>query len=316
MARPWRIQYPDAVYHVTSRGNDQGSIFITDHDRKDFLGLLGEGVKRFNLEVFAFCLMSNHYHMFLRTPEGNLSSSIHWLNTTYSIRFHGRHRRSGHLFEGRFKSVLVLDECHFAHLSMYIHLNPLKAGIVKDPLDYEWSSYRDYIRPKSRYDWLDREVILDEYGRGSDRFRRYSSACLALFDTEPSFLQQLQTGTFIGSQEAAEKILKKYRPSGNMEMVPSYRLFSRNVVDVEKELEKVARIFKIKPDDLKKRRRSFPPRKAACWHLVENCGRNIKEVAELMNVKPTAVSMALANFKKMMEKDKDIKKRMESLIVI
>jgi len=99
MARPWRIQYEDAVYHVIARGNNRQDIFLIDEDRQDFLELLGQTSERFNLEIFAFCLMSNHFHLFLRTPEANLAPAMHWLNATYSIHFLHRHHRSGHLLQ-------------------------------------------------------------------------------------------------------------------------------------------------------------------------------------------------------------------------
>ena len=143
MARPWRIQYPDAIYHVTSRGNNRQEIFLEDEDRRLFLDTLAAVISRFNLHLFAFCLMSNHFHLFLRTPQANLSRAMQWLIGTYTRRFLGRHRRGGHLFQGRFKAALVADEGHWLNLSLYLHLNPVRAGLVEDPAGYEWARFRD-----------------------------------------------------------------------------------------------------------------------------------------------------------------------------
>ena len=164
MARPWRIQYEGAVYHVAARGNNRHEIFLDDSDKEYFLNLLARAAARFELRIFAFCLMTNHYHLFLQTETANLSAAMHWLNCAYTVYFNRRHKRIGHLLQGRFKSVLVIDEIHWLHLSMYIHLNPVRAKIVEDPAEYPWSSFRDYTSAKSRFDWLDRDLILENYG--------------------------------------------------------------------------------------------------------------------------------------------------------
>lgn len=154
MARPWRIQYPDEAYHVVQRGNNRQDIFGHNEDREDFLELLGECAERFRLHIFAFCLMTNHYHLFLRPPEANLAPAMHWVNVTYSIHFLHRHKRSGHLFQGRYKAVLVLGDEHWQVLSFYLHLNPVRTKMVEKLGDYAWSSFRDYTRARSRFKWL------------------------------------------------------------------------------------------------------------------------------------------------------------------
>src|SRR4030042_904598 len=117
MALPWRIQFPGAVYHVTARGNNRQDIFSGPEDRREFLELLGRAASRFGLKVFAFCLMSNHYHLFLCTLQPNLAAAMKWLNGTYTARCNRRHQRSGHLFQGRYKSILVADEAPWPQLS-------------------------------------------------------------------------------------------------------------------------------------------------------------------------------------------------------
>jgi len=317
MARPWRIQYPDAVYHLTSRGNNQAPIFLSDADRRDFLRLLVEAVKRFRLEIFAFCLMDNHYHLFLRTPEANLSAAFHWLNATYTIRFQRRHHQCGHFLQGRFKAVLVLEQAHWHHLSMYVHLNPVRAGIVSDPADYEWSSFRDYIRARPRYDWLQRDQLLSEYGAGAARLGRYQRECRALAGVKPDFVEQLKSGVAIGAKRLVDQLLEKFRPAGDPDSVPSYKKFkklARPEINVKRELARVAKVFRVKPEELLERRRNFPGRKAAYWHLVEHCQMSVTAAARLMKVKTTAVSLGIKSFKLMREKDRRLRMRTESLI--
>ena len=160
MARPWRIEYAGARYHVLSRGNGRQDIFYDDSDRLLFLKTVGEMSERFEVHVCAYVLMGNHYHLLLKTPRGNLSRCMQWLGVTYTRRFNLRHLRSGHLFQGRFKSILVQDDAYLLRLTYYIHRNPLRAGIVERLADYRWSSYRCYAYGRKTPDWLSNDLIL------------------------------------------------------------------------------------------------------------------------------------------------------------
>ena len=127
MARAWRIAFEGALYHVLSRGNEKRDIFYGDDDRRLFLDTLGDMAQRFEIEVFVYVLMDNHYHLLLRTRRANLSRAMQWLGVTYTNRFNARHSRSGHLFQGRFKNMLVQNDAYLLQLSYYIHRNPLRA---------------------------------------------------------------------------------------------------------------------------------------------------------------------------------------------
>jgi putative transposase len=164
MARPIRIEFSGAVYHVMARGNDRRSIYRDDQDRQTFLATLAEMVQRFGVKVHAYCLMPNHYHLVLTTPVANLSQAVGWLQVTYTVRFNRRHRRSGHLFQGRFKAQLVEADEYAQWLVEYVHLNPVRPVRKSQPLaaerqteldGYEWSSHRDYagLREKTP-EWL------------------------------------------------------------------------------------------------------------------------------------------------------------------
>ena len=136
MGRAWRIEYDGALYHILSRGNEQKDIFYDDQDRLLFLSAIGEMSERFEIDVFAYVLMDNHYHLLLKTNRANLSKSMQWLGVTYTRRSNLRHFRSGHLFQGRFNSIIVQNGAYLMRLSCYIHRNPLIAGIVKRLADY------------------------------------------------------------------------------------------------------------------------------------------------------------------------------------
>ena len=141
MARPLRIEYPGAMYHVTSRGNARAAIFENDADRFLFLSILTQTIKRFNWLCHAYCLMDNHYHLMIETPDGNLSAGMRQLNGVFTQAINRSHGKDGHLFKGRFMAILVERQIYLTELCRYVVLNPVRAGMVKVPEDYVWSSY-------------------------------------------------------------------------------------------------------------------------------------------------------------------------------
>lgn len=142
MARPLRLEYKNAVYHVTSRGNAGAAIFLNDVDRVRFLEVLGTVVDRFGWVCHAYCLMTNHYHLLVETPQPNLSRGMQHLNSVYTQWFNRRHSRAGHLVQGRFKSIVVEKESYLLELARYVVLNPVRAKMVRSARDWRWSSYR------------------------------------------------------------------------------------------------------------------------------------------------------------------------------
>jgi len=141
MARPVRLEFPGAIYHLTARGNAQNDTFLDDEDRHLFLVCFGEIVARLGWLCHAYCLMDNHYHLLIETPDGNLSEGMRQLNGVYTQRFNRRHRRVGHLFQGRFKAIVVERDSYLLELCRYVVLNPLRARRVKHIEHYPWSSY-------------------------------------------------------------------------------------------------------------------------------------------------------------------------------
>jgi len=160
MARPLRIEYPEAVYHVTSRGNARNKIFSDDQDREIFLSNLGAVVTRYNWLCHAYCLMDNHYHLMVETPDANLSIGMRQLNGIYTQRYNRRHHKTGHLFEGRFKAILVQKDNYLLELCRYVVLNPLRAGMVEKPKAWRWSSYQATAGLRKRSDYLTTDWIL------------------------------------------------------------------------------------------------------------------------------------------------------------
>jgi putative transposase len=163
MTRPLRIEFPNAVYHVLNRGNARASIFDDDGDRILFLTIFTQVVKRYNWVCHAYCLMDNHYHLLVETPDGNLSVGMRQLNGNFTQAFNRKHHRDGHLFRGRFKSILVEKENHLLELCRYIVLNPVRAGMVKTPEEYQWSSYLSTLGKHPMPEYLKNEWILSNF---------------------------------------------------------------------------------------------------------------------------------------------------------
>ncbi|MFA5370978.1 MAG: transposase [Sideroxydans sp.] len=164
MARSLRLEFPGAIYHVTSRGNARNPIFMDDEDRILFQTCLGEAVTRFRWRCHAYCLMDNHYHLLIETPEGNLSAGMRQLNGLYTQRFNRRHERVGHLFQGRFKAIVVDRDSYLLELCRYIVLNPIRAGMVEKLEHYMWSSYRATMGLSGSPAWLETDWVLSQFG--------------------------------------------------------------------------------------------------------------------------------------------------------
>jgi REP element-mobilizing transposase RayT len=172
MARPLRIEYAGALYHVMSRGNEQRPIVTDDVDRHKRLGWLQRTVETYGWRLHAFVLMGNHEHLFVETPEPNLSVGMQYLNGSYTSYFNRRIGRVGHLFQGRFKAHLIDEQGYFQTVSRYIHLNPVRASLVERPGDYPWSSYAGYVRATKALKWVTYDCVLRDFGPGDDGVRR------------------------------------------------------------------------------------------------------------------------------------------------
>jgi len=209
MARPWRIEYAGALYHLLSRGNHQQDIFLLDQDRRSFLKAIGEMSERYDVDIFAYVLMNNHYHLLLRTNRANLSKSMQWLGTTYTTRFNLRHARYGHLFQGRYKSIIIENGSYLLQLSYYIHRNPLRAGTIKRLIDYRWSSYPAYAYNKRHPEWLNTSLILSQFN-ATDKRRLYRESVQKYSDEKKHIWEDVRHGLFYGTQAFIDQIKGTY----------------------------------------------------------------------------------------------------------
>lgn len=174
MTRPLRLEFPGALYHVTSRGDHLEAIYRDDIDRVAWLDILALVCRRFNFVIHAYCEMTNHYHVVIETVEGNLSQGMRQLNGLYTQHFNRRHRLVGHLFQGRYKAILVQKESYLLELMRYVVLNPLRARMVHTPQEWPWSSHRYLMGVCEAPDWFDTEWLLEQFGpTPSEAAQRY-----------------------------------------------------------------------------------------------------------------------------------------------
>ncbi len=228
MARPLRIEYPGAIYHLTARGNAQGAIFLYDEDRFAFLAILDGLVERYNWYCHGYCLMDNHYHLLLETPEANLSTGMRQLGGIYTQKFNRQHNRVGHLFQGRYKSILVEKENYLLELCRYIVLNPVRANIVADPADYPWSSYTATAGHINKPPFLSIDWILSQFGKtpesAQDRYREFVMDGVG----KESPWKHLKGQCLLGSEQFLDKLAPELdRKSGEKEIPRRTRFAGR-----------------------------------------------------------------------------------------
>ena len=328
MARPLRIEYEGAVYHVTMRGNQQRAIFRCNQDRDRFLFKLAESLERYEVSLYLFCLMTNHVHLLLETPRGNLSRFMHRLQTAYTVYFNRRHQQSGHLMQGRFSASLVNEDEYILKLSRYVHLNPIFVGEHKDKSqkervevlrNYAWSSYRSYVGKVKPLDYVDYGPVLSMMGglerKQASAYRRFVEG--GIVDIDAAFIEgKNRSKLCLGSDAFHDEIGAMYRDlvegRDHKEDV-SFRHENKQV-SVENVLECVCEILKISPATLRERQRDSLVRPIASKALCDHAGLTQREVAEVLGLNSGgAVSKQLAMLAAKHTKDKSLQETLKDL---
>jgi len=227
MARPLRIEFEGALYHVTSRGNAGSEVFIDDVDRLQFLEILGNTIERFGWICHAYCLMSNHYHLLIETPEPNLSRGMQHLNGVYTQWFNRKHSRFGHLVQGRFKSIVVEKESYLLELARYIVLNPVRAKMVRSARDWRWSSYRATAGQTQPPKFLTTDWLLSQFGKdrasAAHAYRRFVKRGKGI-----DIWEERIAGVLMGSDSFVQSLRPLLRDlEGNREFSREERLATR-----------------------------------------------------------------------------------------
>ena len=305
MGRPLRIEYAGAYYHVTSRGNERKDVFKSQKDREQFLSYLESAVNRYDAIIHAYCLMSNHYHLILETPSGNLSKIMQHINGAYTNYFNIKRKRNGHLFQGRFKAIVVEVDEYALELSRYIHLNPVRASMVNRPEEYRWSSYLDYTGERKRPDWLKTSLILEYFGNGKECHCKYRLFVEELLGSEyNSPLTSVVASTILGNESFVTRVTEKYVDGKQQQ---------------DRELP-AARVLTTKPtlqavlDAVKTSSISSKLEKNVSIYLCHKySGSGLKEIGEKFGIKESAVSQSSHRFITFLEKDNELREQVENI---
>ena len=285
MARPLRIEHPGAVYHVTSRGNAREAIFLSDADRRKFLDVLANTVEKYNWLCHAFCLLDNHYHLVVETPDPNLSLGMRQLNGVYTQSFNRTHQRGGHVFQGRYKAILVEKDSHLLELCRYVVLNPVRSGMVAKPDDLKWSSYKSTAYSGAVQEYLTIDWVLGQFAEKTvtarQRYRKFVAD--GLVDQERPW-KKLVGQVFLGSESFVARMEELLGDKREIREIPRAQRYPGR--------PPLNRLFGDTP---------FADRQQRNQRMVEShitYGYTLKEIADFLGVHYTTVSNVVASTRK------------------
>ena len=308
------MNYPDTFYHVLSRANDKRDVFHSKDDYEKFKETIGRMVGRYDMVVHGYVLMRNHYHLLIRTKQANLSRAIQWLGLTYSMWFNRRYARSGHLFQGRFKSFVIENDRYFTSMCLYIHRNPIRAGIAKSLFDYQWSSYPAYvIKEKAKEEpWLTKSLVLGMYGGSRKRF---VEAQLSYANEEESLLADLKHGLYLGSESFVEEWKERLEWERHREK-PQVRLALRDQ-DISSIVKMV--FLKLGVEDaamfLKPLRRVNRPNRDLAIYILCHLGiYSHQEIGRIFGVGYTSITGALTRARSYMDTEEKVRKKVSKIL--
>jgi REP element-mobilizing transposase RayT len=320
MARPLRIQYPHAYYHVTCRGNDRRSIYRDDRDRELFLEKLRGSLDIYQVVLHAYVLMGNHFHLIVKTPRANLSEFMRHFNITYTVEFNRRHRRVGHLYQGRYKAILVDRDSYLAELSRYVHLNPVRIKPHRGKSiseqwrlleRYGWSSLLGYLDRSRRQRWVNYEEVLAESGGTAKRYRQFIDDGLREgYDTP---WEKVTGQVTLASEEFVADLGKKVSPSAARREQPSVKAFQ--TVQPDEVLRIVSRQLKVKREELARRRTAFRDQRAVAMDLLYRYGGiNQREIGKRLGpIDYSAVSRERTRLRERLKLDRRLEKSLREI---
>jgi putative transposase len=317
MGRPLRIEYPGALYHVTSRGNERRNIFLDDADRRKLLGILDDYHDRYGILIHCYVLMGNHYHLVVETPQGNLVKVMHGINSRYTGYFNRKYTRVGHLFQGRYRAILVGKDPYLLEVSRYVHLNPVRVKVVNKPEQYAWSSYPGYIAKGKEIPWVEYSWILSQFGldrkTSKKRYREFVSK--AVDESTESPFGDLYGQGILGKAEFIEKtkgLLEGRQVS--QEIVGRNRL--RQTAKPEDILSAVAAAFNTEIDTLTgKGGGKNTAKKVAIYAIKRYSGLGNQEIGTLFGgMHYSAVSKSSARLETEMAADKALGDLVEEIL--
>lgn len=269
--------------------------------------------ERFEVDVFAYVLMSNHYHLLARTRRANLKKAMQWFGTTYTRRFNNRNLKSGHLFQGRYKSILIQNDAYLVRLSCYIHRNPLRAGIVSRLIDYKWSSYPTYAYAKKGPEWLSTGMILS-YFKGADKHQKYRKEVQKYAKEEKHLLEDIHHGMILGAKKFVKRIRGQFLPDIPHNDLPQQKQLAKDI-QLDDVLKRSAQVVQLDLDKCVQAKRLHgmdKHKRDLILYFLWNKGLMTNAaLGRLFNISHSAVSHSVKIFKEKMTNDKKVKNQLD-----
>lgn len=312
MSRPLRIEYPGAWYHVMNRGRRSEEIYTDAKDRESFIKVMQEAADQWNLRVSVYCLMSNHYHLLIQTPDGNLSRGMRHINGVYTQRFNRRHKKEGQLFRGRYKAVLVEANSHLLEVMRYIHRNPLRAGLVKTLMDYRWSSHEGYLSKAKKWSWLQKEDLLSmlEISRTKQRTAYVDFVSKGESEEIEIFYSLKNLPSILGDKSFKYFIQEKFSDLLNQPEIPESKKLTP---EVEKVISVVSEFYRVSRGELFNSRRGYENlQRDVAIYLVRNlCRMILPDVGREFGIENySSVSSAVQRVRLRLESDKGLREEL------
>jgi len=302
MPRTPRLEAKNCFYHITSRGDNKNPIYAVEKDYRVFLKYLLKTKEKFKFSIYAYVLMTNHFHLLIQTQLANLSKIMHYLNTAYAVYYNRTHKRCGHLFQGRYNSLLVDTNNYFLKLTRYIHLNPVKAKIVEKPEEYKWSSYRGYFK-KSGDRIIDRQKVDALLNMNLKEYKNFVSAGIC---EEEKVFEDIYGGCILGGKRFVEDNLKKIKSELEGKEVAYQKGMTNGIIEIDDIIVKVKDYYNINITNLTSRKRNYWPRKVAIYLLEKFTQLTNKEIGKVFGISSSAVSKLTHNTEKLIVEPKNI----------
>ena len=318
MSRPLRLDLPNCFYHVLNRGVDRRPVFEDQADHEKFLELLGLMSERYAVGIWSFVLVGNHYHLLIKPESTNLSKAMQWLGLSYSGYFNQRHRRSGPLFQGRFKSFIVEEGHYLKRLVCYIHRNPLRAGIVDRLVDYPWSSYPCLAYGRRCRPWLRSEGVLSLFGAEAER-SRFREAVQSYSEEDGNLLEDLKHGILLGGERMAARLMEALAGETPPERPQLRKLLGTK--PVEELVAGFAAIIGLTADEVEGlrrpiRRRQRPMRDLLIYLVWRNGHHTAEAVGEFFRVARTALPSARTRGAAYLAQNKKLKAKLKDRVTV
>ena len=309
MPRPYRLQSEDCFYHITSRGDDRKKIFVSEGDFMKFLKYISIAKAKFKFYIYAYCLMPNHYHLLLETSQPNISRIMHYINGSYTTYFNIRRKRCGHVFQGRFKSIVVDKDSYFLELSRYIHLNPLKAKMIDTSEKYPWSSYSGYLG--KRDDLLDRDKIQQYLDMGTSRYKQFVEEGIK-HSADP--FKNVYAGFLLGSGTFIKDKLKSLGAHVEGDEI-AYKQNINHQISKEDIIKALTDKYHTTIEQIRvSRRRPMKEKMLAVYLLNANTGLTYKEIGFELGMKPAAVSKAVLRTGQLISKNRGLQREIDEIM--